>query len=93
MAEVAPLHGIPCESLPDQYIVVLKETATDADKSDHRQLLAEKGCPVLSELSIINGYYAKLTDEVVCWVRQHPSTKYIEYNQEAKASAGAGMGI
>lgn len=66
------------------YIITLKESASDGDKSQLKEKIQSLGGNVTSEFSLINGFVAKLPSAHSASINNYEHVEHIEEDKEVK---------
>jgi subtilisin family serine protease len=76
--QIQPTNALLQDSIPDHFIVVLKDNVKDVPAEAKRQLLAHGGKLRQAYTRVLKGYAATLSPAAVAALRRHPNVKYIE---------------
>lgn len=66
------------------YIITLKESANDSQKSQIKEKIHSLGGSVTSEFSLINGFVAKLPSAQSTSINDYEHVEHIEEDKEVK---------
>lgn len=66
------------------YIITLKESANDSDKSQIKNKIQSLGGNITSEFSLINGFVAKLPSGQSASINEYDHVEHIEEDKEVK---------
>jgi subtilisin family serine protease len=76
--EIQPTKTLLQDSIPDRYVVVLKDNIRDVPAEAKRQLRAHGGKLRQTYARVLKGYAATLSPGAVAALRRDPNVKYIE---------------